>query len=119
MQVLCCRSVAVQSCVAFSSFPCQELEPPLQQFEPRIGHTHTTQRRIGFTVFALAVPVRPPTDPESQPLGDAHESLLDGWGMTGMPDLDAVQSLVLKDAELGLCAVITQMRRHGQPSHLV
>ena len=33
--------------------------------------------------------------------------------MTGMADLDAVQSLVLKDAELALGAVITQMRRDG------
>src|SRR5439155_3017542 len=78
-----------------------------------------TPRRMGFPVLAFAVPVRPATDPESQPLGDAREPLLDPGRMTGVPDLDAVQSLVLKDAELRLGAVIAQMRRDGQPPHLV
>src|SRR2546430_13078743 len=109
MPVLCCRSVAVHSCVS-PLFPRGELEAPLQRFEPRVGHTHATQRRMGFPVLAFAVPVRPATDPESQPLGDAREPLLDRGRMTGVPDLDAVQSLVLKDAELRLGAVIADRK---------
>src|SRR3989449_11562722 len=99
MPVLCCRSVAVHSCVS-PLFPRGELEAPLQRFEPRVGHAHAAQGGVAFTVFAFAMPVRPATDPESQPLGDARKPLLDRGRMTGVADLDAVQSLVLKD-EIG------------------
>src|SRR2546422_5796378 len=71
MPVLCCRSVAVHSCVS-PLFPRGELEAPLQRFEPRVGHAHAAQGGVAFTVFAFAMPVRPATDPESQPLGDAN-----------------------------------------------
>ena len=43
-----------------------------------------------LAVLALAVPVRSTTNPEPQTLGDAREALLDGGGMAGMPDFDAV-----------------------------
>src|SRR5712664_4350997 len=105
MPVLCCRSVAVHSCVS-PPVPRRDLEAPLQRFELRVGHAHAAQGRVAVTVFAIAVPVRPATDAESQPLGDARQPLLDGRRMTGMADLDAVQPLVLKDAELRLGAVI-------------
>jgi len=36
-----------------------------------------------------------------------------------MAHFHAVQALVLKDAQLGLGAMIAQMRRDGQPSHVV
>src|SRR5437879_10254081 len=70
-------------------------------------------------VLALPVPIGPARDAESEPLGDAREPLLDGGGVTGMADLDAVESLVLKDADLRLRPTIAQMRRGGESAHVV
>src|SRR5882762_6363886 len=91
----------------------------LERFEPGIGDAHTAEWCVRLPVLTLAVPVRPSRDAESQPLGAAHQPLLDRGRVTGVADLDTVESLVLKDAELGLGAVIAQMRRHGEPTHVV
>ena len=66
-----------------------------------------------LTVLALAVPVRSTTDPEPQTLGNAREALFDGGGMAGMADFDPVEPLILKNADVGLRPMITQMRGDG------
>ena len=91
----------------------------LERFQPRIGDAHAAEWRMRLPVFTLTVPVRAPRDAESQPLGDAHQPLLDGGGVTGVADLDAIESLILKDAELCLGAMVAQMRGDGQSSHVV
>src|SRR5207253_10194077 len=63
---------------------CCELEATLERFQPRIGDAHTTEWCVRLPVLALAVPIRPSRDAESQPLGDAHQPLLDGGCVTGV-----------------------------------
>src|SRR6266550_9609710 len=65
------------------------------------------------------MPVRSAADPESQPLGDSGEALLDGGRMAGVSHLDAVESLILKDPNLRFRPVIPQVGSACQPAHLV
>src|SRR5512145_173977 len=90
-----CRSVTVHSC----SFPRAELEPVLERLQPGIRNLHAAERGMRLTVLALAVPVRSPADAQRQAFRDAHEPLLDGGRVAGMPHFDAVETLILKDPE--------------------
>src|SRR6266550_4106115 len=65
------------------------------------------------------MPVRSAADPESQPLGDSGEALLDGGRMAGVSHLDAVESLILKDPNLRFRPVIPQVGGACEPAHLV
>ena len=74
---------------------------------------------MALTVLAFAVPIGPAGDAQAQPFGDAREPLLDGGGMAGVAHLDAIETLVLKDANLRFGAVITQVRGDGESSDVV
>ena len=80
---------------------------------------HAPQWGVAPTVFAVTVPIGAAADPESQTLGDLRESSFDGGGVARVPNLHAIESLILEDANLRLGAVIAQMRPDGEPAHLV
>ena len=89
----------------------------LERFQPGVGNAHAPERRMGFPVLTLAVPVRSPGHAESQTLGNARQPLLDRRRVAGMADFDTIESLILKDAQLRFLPVITQMRGRGQSTH--
>src|SRR5712691_10712095 len=91
----------------------------LERFQPGVWDAHAAEWRMGLPVLTLAVPVRSPGDAESQTFGDPRQPLLDRRRVAGMADFDAVESLILKDAQLCFRPVITQMRGHGQSAHVV
>src|SRR5438093_12024767 len=74
---------------------------------------------MGVAILTFAVPVRAAADPEPEPLGEANESLLDGRGMARVAHVETVQCLILKSPELSFGPMIAQVRRDGQPTHLV
>src|SRR5262245_1758452 len=120
MTVLYCRSVADHSSVRASTLQGTGLlQTSLQLLEPDVRNLHAAEWRMIAAVLTLAMPIRAAADPKPQTLGDSRQALLHPHGVTRMPNFDAIESLVLEDANLRLGPVIPQMRGDGETTDLV